>query len=119
MRVVVGMRLSELEEGEVVYCTPPPGYAMHVHDGATELCPYSDGDGISRICQVQKPVYGMAQAGRRWQRALFPWLNTWSGGKFTQSEQDMCVFHCVATTQTPKGPRDERLIAVCVSITYL
>ena len=31
-------------------------------------------DGRERVCRVEKPVYGMAQAGRRWQRCLFPWL---------------------------------------------
>eukprot|EP00965_Chrysotila_dentata_P044821 1489324-Pleurochrysis_carterae.AAC.1 len=31
----------------------------------------------------------MAQAGRRWQRSLFPWLNEWG---FHQCESDPCVF---------------------------
>eukprot|EP00965_Chrysotila_dentata_P044438 1477496-Pleurochrysis_carterae.AAC.1 len=53
---------GELEPGEVVYCHPPPGYATI---GA---------DGRPRLCRVRKPICGMAQAGRRWQRTLFPWL---------------------------------------------
>eukprot|EP00965_Chrysotila_dentata_P039930 1326411-Pleurochrysis_carterae.AAC.1 len=33
----------------------------------------------------------MAQAGRRWQRSLFPWLIQWG---FAQSSSDPCVFVC-------------------------
>eukprot|EP00965_Chrysotila_dentata_P002777 90278-Pleurochrysis_carterae.AAC.1 len=33
----------------------------------------------------------MAQAGRRWQRSLFPWLKAWG---FQQSHSDPCVFTC-------------------------
>eukprot|EP00965_Chrysotila_dentata_P117263 3875219-Pleurochrysis_carterae.AAC.7 len=47
---------GDLEQNEVVYCHAPPGYATL---GA---------DGRPRICRVEKPIYGMAQAGRRWQR---------------------------------------------------
>ena len=50
---------GELLEGEVVYCYPPPGYEQD-HIGR---------DGRPQICQIVKPVYGMAQAGRRWQRS--------------------------------------------------
>eukprot|EP00965_Chrysotila_dentata_P124437 4112851-Pleurochrysis_carterae.AAC.2 len=55
---------GELQDGEVVYCHAPPGYSAY---GA---------DGRPRICRVEKPIYGMAQAGRRWQRSLF--LLNWS-----------------------------------------
>ena len=41
------------------------------------------------ICQVVKPVYGMAQAGRRWQRTLFPWLTKLG---FVACESEPCVF---------------------------
>eukprot|EP00965_Chrysotila_dentata_P234967 6200477-Pleurochrysis_carterae.AAC.1 len=53
---------GKLQDGEVVYCYAPPGYST------------TGADGKPRICRVEKPVYGMAQAGRRWQRTLFPWL---------------------------------------------
>eukprot|EP00965_Chrysotila_dentata_P030574 1017801-Pleurochrysis_carterae.AAC.1 len=43
---------GDLEEGEVVYCRPPPGYETTGSDGKT------------RVCRILKPVYGMAQAGR-------------------------------------------------------
>eukprot|EP00965_Chrysotila_dentata_P083080 2740782-Pleurochrysis_carterae.AAC.1 len=68
---------GELEPGEVVYCHPPPGYTT------------IGSDGRPRICRIQEPVYGMAQAGRRWQRTLFPWLEAQG---FTQSYTDTCIF---------------------------
>jgi hypothetical protein len=75
--------------------------------------PEGEGDGVNRVCRVEKPVYGMAQAGRRWQRALFPWLNEWSDGKLQQSTADTCIFHFQGTNSTPDGPRVERLIVGC------
>ena len=95
---------GELEEGEVVYCHPPPGYERPGY-----------------VCKVVKPVYGMAQAGRRWQRSLFPWLVNHG---FVQSENDPCIFRKDATVQTPSGPRDETLLVgvyvddLCVVNTY-
>eukprot|EP00965_Chrysotila_dentata_P052000 1726090-Pleurochrysis_carterae.AAC.1 len=68
---------GELQSGKVVYCHAPPGYATLGTDGRP------------RICRVEKPIYGMAQAGRRWQRSLFPWLQEWG---FTQCASDPCVF---------------------------
>eukprot|EP00965_Chrysotila_dentata_P133139 4402593-Pleurochrysis_carterae.AAC.1 len=68
---------GDLEQNEVVYCHAPPGYATL---GA---------DGRPRICRVAKPIYGMAQVGRRWQRSLFPWLLDFG---FTQCKSDPCVF---------------------------
>eukprot|EP00965_Chrysotila_dentata_P184746 6098906-Pleurochrysis_carterae.AAC.1 len=68
---------GELQDGEVVYCHAPPGYTTY---GA---------DGRPRVCRVEKPIYGMAQARRRWQRSLFPWLREWG---FTQCASDPCVF---------------------------
>ncbi len=46
----------------------------------------------SHVCRVEKPIYGMAQAGRRWQRSIFPWLLEQLEHGFTQSESDTCVF---------------------------
>ena len=68
---------GSLEDGEVVYCYPPPGYER------------LDADGHRMICKVVKPIYGMAQAGRRWQRTLFPWLKEFG---FTACEHDACMF---------------------------
>eukprot|EP00965_Chrysotila_dentata_P000466 15632-Pleurochrysis_carterae.AAC.8 len=36
----------------------------------------------------------MAQAGRQWQRSLFPWLQSWG---VTQCASDPCVFTCTKT----------------------
>lgn len=57
----------------------------------------------------------MAQAGRRWQRTLFPWLLAWVnwGARLKQSEMDSCVFSCTAAVTTPNGPRDETLLIGC------
>ena len=83
---------GSLEPGEVVYCYPPPGYeANHV-----------DETGRPMVCEVQKPIYGMAQAGRRWQRSLYPWLLEFG---FCQAHGDANVFHM------KRG--DERLILGC------
>eukprot|EP00965_Chrysotila_dentata_P157080 5189407-Pleurochrysis_carterae.AAC.1 len=68
---------GDLEHDEVVYCHAPPEYATI---GA---------DGKPRVCRIEKPVYGMAQAGRRWQRSLFPWLLEFG---FSQCKSDPCVF---------------------------
>ena len=108
---------GELEPGEVVYCTPPPGYSTALTDGKVRLVPSAQGDGVDRICRVEKPVYGMAQAGRRWQRTIFPWILAWRGIgangasiQVTQSTLDTCVFTCRAQVSTPSGPRDEVLL---------
>ena len=52
---------GELLDDEVVYCSMPPGYK-------TGLNPNSP-TGEGTCLRINKPIYGMAQAGRRWQRA--------------------------------------------------
>ena len=108
---------GELEPGEVVFCTPPPGYSTALIDGKVHLVLASQGDGVDRICRVEKPVYGMAQAGRRWQRTIFPWILAWRGVaadgssiRLEQSKLDTCVFTCRSRVSTPSGPRDEILM---------
>lgn len=59
----------ELIEDEVA---PPPGYSTAAMIGKVQLVPAGEGEGVDRLCIVVKPIYGMAQAGRRWQRTLFP-----------------------------------------------
>ena len=71
---------GDLEPGETIYLRQPPG---HVVKGS---------DGSDRIAVVQKPIYGMKQAGRRLQRKLFPWFKQWENGKLTQLYADSCVF---------------------------
>ena len=57
-------------------------------------------------CKVIKPIYGMAQAGRRWQRTLFPWLEEFG---FKKCQHDSCIFKCEKEVNTPDGPRKEVL----------
>ena len=89
---------GELLEDEVVYCQMPPGYELIGTDGR------------QRVCRVEKPIYGMAQAGRRWQRSIFPWLKAHG---FKQLHSDTCVFYRTQTRDTPSGPRIERLVVGC------
>ena len=95
---------GELLEGEVVYCSPPPGHATL---GA---------DGRQQVLKVVKPIYGMAQAGRRWQRSLYPWMEAWrsddgdNAASFTRLFSDTNVFFCRHEVDTPTGKRSEFLI---------
>jgi len=86
---------GSLEEGEVTYCHPPPGYER------------TDDKGRRLVCKVVKPVYGMVQAGRRWQRSLFPWLERFG---FVQSKHDPCMFQMTRKTGTGKKRREESLL---------
>ena len=65
-------------DGEVVYCYLPTGY--------TEL----DSNGQPLIARVDKPIYGIQQAGRRLQRMLFAWLV--EQGFAALDDSDPCVF---------------------------
>ena len=87
-----------LEEGEVIYCSLPPGYDVKGKDG------------FSRVCRVIKPCYGMSQAGRRWQRSLFPWIIEWNNGALKQTYADSCVFYCRQTVKTPNDYLREKCI---------
>jgi hypothetical protein len=100
---------GSLLDGEVVYCSPAPGYGTALIDGTIKMVPKEQSDGVDRLCRVEKPVYGMAQAGRRWQRTIFPWLLAWNEGaagapQLQQSSLDTCVFWCRHTMNTPSGP---------------
>ena len=99
---------GSLEQGEVVYCSLPPGYETVEEYGQT--IPNLGADGRPRVLRIEKPCYGMAQAGRRWQRSLFPWLLDHG---FTQHDADECVFSIMATTDGPAGKRQEKLILGC------
>eukprot|EP00965_Chrysotila_dentata_P018883 629419-Pleurochrysis_carterae.AAC.1 len=84
---------GDLEQDEV-YCHAPPGYATI---GA---------DGRPRVSRAVKPIYGMAQAGRRWQRLLFPWFLKFG---FKQCQSDPCVF----TMTKCIGGVDQRIAIGC------
>ena len=49
---------GELLDGEVVYCELPPEISEHDIPGHRT----HDAQGRARVCQVVKPIYGMAQA---------------------------------------------------------
>ena len=97
---------GELLDGEVVYCELPPGISEHDIPGHQT----HDAQGRARVCQVVKPIYGMAQAGRRWQRSLYPWLEEYG---FEASKSDASVFSCRRTVSTPTGKRNELVIIGC------
>ena len=69
----------EFTEGEVVYCMPPPGAPTH------------DSTGRPLVCVVEKPIYGIPQAGRRLQRKVFPWCTDVMGLR-QLDDSDSCVF---------------------------
>ena len=90
---------GKLLDGEVTYCYPPQGYESAHGD------PY--------VCKVVKPIYGMAQAGRRWQRSIFPWFTSPDQG-FHQSLADPCVFYKHGTTTDGDGKdRSEVMMIGC------
>ena len=98
---------GELLEGEVVYCSLPKGYEEITGRSAIGT------DGRPKLVKVVKPIYGMAQAGRRWQRSLFPWLMSKELG-FTKSFHDPCVFIKNRKFKDSKGiERVEKLIVGC------
>ena len=84
---------GELLPGEFVWCYPPPGHEHNYPPGT--------------VMKVIKPIYGMAQAGRRWQRTIFPWFLEHG---FTQAKSDDSVFMLQRTVDTPSGPRYETLV---------
>ena len=49
----------------------------------------------------------MAQAGRRWQRSIFPWFLSQG---FTAAPNEPCVFTKRGVRQGPDGPREELVI---------
>ena len=65
-------------DGEVVYCSMPPGHEEF------------DENGVPYCLRIDKPIYGMPQAGRRLQRQIFPWLEQQGGRRLDDS--DGCVF---------------------------
>ena len=77
---------GEFLNGEVVYCHMPPGFER--------LGP----DGKPMIVRVDKPIYGIPQAGQRLQRKVFPWLRDL--GLSQLDDSDGCVW---VHADSPKG----------------
>ena len=69
---------GEFLDGEVVYCYMPPGYEEFTKSGD------------KLYCRVDKPIYGIPQAGRRLQRCIFPWLA--KQGLRQLDDSDGCVW---------------------------
>ena len=65
-------------EGEVVFCHLPPGHEQ------------LDSKGRPMVARIEKPIYGIQQAGRRLQRQLFAWLR--DQGFKSLDDSDPCVF---------------------------
>ena len=65
-------------DGEIVFSKMAPGYVEH------------DADGTPRVARIEKPIYGIQQAGRRLQRMLFAWLR--EQGFTPLDDSDSCVF---------------------------
>ena len=65
-------------DGEVVYTKLPSGYVEY------------DSKGRTLVARIDKPIYGIQQAGRRLQRMLFAWLI--EQGFKALDDSDSCVF---------------------------
>ena len=64
--------------GEVVFCHMAPGHEQF------------DSNGRPLIARIDKPIYGIQQAGRRLQRQLFAWMR--DQGYSALDDSDPCVF---------------------------
>ena len=74
---VLAFLQGALAPGEQILCHSPPGYETLADDGSR------------KVWRVLRPIYGMQQGGRCWQRSLFPWIRSLG---FNQCEADNCVF---------------------------
>ena len=87
-------------DGEVVYCRMPDGYVE------------MDENGIPMVCEVQKPIYGIPQAGRRLQRGLFDWMLS-HGPSFRQlDDSDNTIF-------VYNDPSDDEIVTIGVYVDNL
>ena len=56
-----------LDDGVVrLYCSMPSGYETGLDS--------SNPSGADTVLRIEKPIYGMVQAGRRWQRTILPYV---------------------------------------------
>ena len=88
-----------LEDGEIAFMHQPAGHANAL-----------DENGKPKLCLILKPLYGMKQAGRRFQRAFFAWLERprdEGGAGLIPSKEDPCIYRI--TTED-----DELIIGVYV-----
>ena len=88
-----------LEDGEIAFMQQPAGHAHAL-----------DAGGRPKLCLILKPLYGMKQAGRRFQRSFFGWLGRArddGGAGLTQSKEDPCIYRIASED-------DELIIGVYV-----
>ena len=71
---------GELLSGEVVYCYMPPGYEQF------------DKDGHPMKLKIVKPIYGIPQGARRFQRTVFPWLRARGFHQLDDSDPSIWVW---------------------------
>ena len=67
---------GEMEEGEVVYMAPPPGYKTEGMGG--------------RVLRLRKTIYGLKQSGRRWYKK-FTWIMVDQLG-YSRCDVDQAVY---------------------------
>ena len=63
-----------------MYCRMPQGYEQH------------DTSGRPYMLKIVKPVYGIPQAGRRFQRSIFPWLRKQGMRQLDESDSSVWVY---------------------------
>ena len=80
---------------EVSTTLPPISRASSSRERSTTLpppgAPTHDFAGRPLVCVVEKPIYGIPQAGRRLQRKVFPWCTDVMGLR-QLDDSDSCVF---------------------------
>ena len=89
--VVAAYLNGNLEEGEEVWMTQPEGFEVHGRDGRM------------LHCRLKKAIYGLKQAGRRWNEHLNRFMKVLG---FTRSIWDQCVYF--------RGTGKERLVVAVV-----
>ena len=102
--LVAAFLQGSLLADKIVFMKYPPG---HTEVGA---------DGKDKVYLVQKPIYGLKQAGRRFQRDFFTWLKLpidQGGAGFTRSEKEPCIFtRCVGNDTVYLGVYCDDIIAI-------
>ena len=102
--LVAAFLQGSLLDDEIVFMKYPPG---HTEVGT---------DGKDKVYLVQKPIYGLKQAGRRFQRDFFAWLKLpidQGGAGFTRSDKAPCIFtRCVGDDTVYLGVYCDDIIAI-------
>ena len=89
--IVAAYLNGSLEEGEEVWMTQPEGFEVHGRDGRP------------LYCKLKKAIYGLKQAGRRWNQHLNEFMEAQG---FKRSIWDQCVYF--------RGAKEDMLIVTVV-----